>query len=294
MFIYKHVTINGLSLRPFEFQRELAMEAYLIENQEVLALQTPGEEFKGVEIISNEFHLRDAGVKDHHHGRLDLLAKFGEDYLGIIELKLGRITSEHLKQLEAYLDQRDQIIKQQHLTGNDEKEKKWIGILVGNTIEPELMNSIRTGYKAEGDIPIVAMTINRFKDDYGNIFVITDSYFDEAFKGKDYSKYEFNGESYNKGRLVLAVIKYYVGIHPELSYSDLEREFPKELQGSEVFTTEEKAKDKTIRRNFRDESEILKLGDMSRIAVSTQWGAVNILKFIKRVIQLNLPIITIK
>lgn len=50
--IFKHVTAGGIHLEPMDFQRELAMEAYLIENKDVLTLDP--KFLNSVEIIDTE------------------------------------------------------------------------------------------------------------------------------------------------------------------------------------------------------------------------------------------------
>jgi hypothetical protein len=52
MKIYKHLTANAINLVPFDFLRELSMEAYLIENPMVLTLDNDG--FEDVEILEDE------------------------------------------------------------------------------------------------------------------------------------------------------------------------------------------------------------------------------------------------
>lgn len=99
-------------------------------------------------------------------------------------------------------------------------------------------------------------------------------------KPKDYTKYNFKGQKLGKNRLVLAVIKDFTEKNPGLTYEDLKKEFPDKLQGSETFTTLEKAKQKKGRRNFTKKHEIIRLSDET-IAVSTQWGIKNIDRFIK-------------
>ena len=109
-----------------------------------------------------------------------------------------------------------------------------------------------------------------------------------AVKGKkDTSKYSFNGESLPKGRLVLAVVKYYVGKHPESSFDDLKKAFPGEWFGkgknAAVFVRLSEAENlfesKGHRRHFFKEGESIQLSD-DVIAVSNQWGVGNIGDFV--------------
>jgi hypothetical protein len=52
MKLLRHFTANEEQLEPFPFRRELSMEAYLIENEGVLALDD--DVFSSVEIVEEE------------------------------------------------------------------------------------------------------------------------------------------------------------------------------------------------------------------------------------------------
>lgn len=107
--------------------------------------------------------------------------------------------------------------------------------------------------------------------------------------GKDYTKYFFNGNKYGKNRLVLAVVKDYVNNNPTITYEELQVVFPNSLQGIETFTTETEAKQKKDRRNFIKKNELITLSNAT-IAVSTQWGIVNIEPFINHCKRMNIDI----
>ena len=106
---------------------------------------------------------------------------------------------------------------------------------------------------------------------------------------RDYSRYLYNGQTYGKNRLVLAVIKDFVRKNPALSYNQLKEKFPDKLQGSETFTTEKNAKQKKDRRNFIKPNELVVLTD-EVIAVSTEWGLFNITHFISHCIEMDIEI----
>jgi hypothetical protein len=104
-----------------------------------------------------------------------------------------------------------------------------------------LANKIINGYQTE-EIPIAALTLQRFRSGDGNIFIATDTYFKNVLQGKDFSKYIFNGKTLGKSRLVFEVVKDYIDSHSNTSYSELELIFPKSCQGTRgVFTTVELA-----------------------------------------------------
>lgn len=262
MFIYKQLTINNIILDDFPFDREISMAAYIIENEEILSL---GDDFGEISIIDGEISLLSGG-------RIDILVEYGNEYLTIVELKLGEIDRKTISQLEKYLQEREQILKKDNIKDLfADSEPKWIGIIAGKTIDPEIALEIRKGKYFQDSIPIAALTINRFKSNDGQVYVITDKYAPEKVKGKDYSKYLFNGNEYRKGRLVLAVVKKYLEGNSKLSYKQLLEIFPDSLQGSlGVLRRIEEIKDQ--KRYFTKPEELLKTGDGKEIALCTQWG----------------------
>ena len=289
MYLHKHISANNVVIDNFPFQREIAMEAYLIENPTVLSMETDG--FNDVEILKCEVTLLDGRIDKNSDGRIDILAKYGQEYLAVVELKLGELTETHLTQLESYLKERQQILQKFPDTWDQtvSNQPKWIGVMIGATINPDLMLKIRKGYYYDNDIPIAALTINRYKGKDSNVYVVTDTYFIERVKNKDYTKYIFNGQKFGKNRLVLAVIRDYVEKNPTVTCSELRTKFPHSLQGRETFTTETEAKQKPDRRNFIEPDELITLTDET-IAVSTQWGLANINPFIDHCRKMNIEI----
>ncbi len=265
-------------MKPYPFWKELAMEAYLLENEEILKLDD--QNFSDVVVVDAELALK-AGRKSGD-GRIDILAKYGGEYLGIVELKLNEINEESLGQLQDYLNVRGQILAIGD-NWNEENPPKWVGVLVGSSISPRLQELLSNGYEYDG-IPIAGMTIRRFRSEGNEIFVVADTYFKFNYTTKDYSKFIFNGEEFNKGRLVNAVMKHYVEMNPNISFAKLSHDFPKWVQGSfGVFTTVEEAEDIFQRwghkRHYIKPEETIKLDDQT-IATCTQWNPENIQKFI--------------
>ncbi len=90
------------------------------------------------------------------------------------------------------------------------------------------------------------------------------------------SKYSLNGSPFlAANRFVLEVVKTFVARHPNMSFSELERVFPSELQGSTgVIRSIDYIKTKNYKgqRFFEDASSILISGDGVQFAVSTQWS----------------------
>ena len=93
---------------------------------------------------------------------------------------------------------------------------------------------------------------------------------------KDFTKYSFEGQIYNKRNLVLAVVRAFLRKSPETTFDALKNIFPDEIRGGHgVFRPAEEAEkrfqDSGYRRHFLD-GDVLTTSDKRRIAVSNQWG----------------------
>ncbi|MEP2980687.1 MAG: hypothetical protein ABJO86_14440 [Lentilitoribacter sp.] len=286
MKILRHFTANDEKLDRFDFRRELSMEAYLVENEGILALDEP---FIDVNVIAEELTLKQGRSSKDTDGRIDLLVTYAQEYIGVVELKLGQLTEVHLQQLEDYLKTKDGILKEYPNIIPKElaPSPKWVGVLVGNSIEEKLASKIAAGHTTKhGDIPIAALTLQRFRSEKGNVYVVTESYFKDTSSNRDTSKYLFNDRQLGKGRLVLEVVKKFVAKNPDITYPALEKAFPKHCQGSKgVFSTLDEANqifsNTNQKRHFLKPDEIIQLED-TKIAVSNQWGIGNIDNFIHK------------
>lgn len=288
MEIFRQITANNIGLKDYPFIKELAMEAYLLENEDILKLDN--DNFSDVNVLDEEIALK-AGRKNKN-GRIDILASYGGEYLGIVELKKGQIDNDSLNQLEDYLNQKEQILsKGDYWTEN--YSPKWIGVLVGSSICPILQEKLLKGYKFN-NIPIAGLVLKRFRSERNEIFVISDTFFKYDYSSKDYSKFVFNSGVYNKGRLINAVIRRYIELNPEITYSELKKVFPDNIQGGHgVFTDYISAmnvlKETGYKRYYLKDSEVIQLKD-SKIATCTQWNPVNTDLFIKASKKVNLSI----
>lgn len=295
MKLLRHLTANEEQLENFPFRRELSMESYLVENEGVLALDD--DAFSDVVIIQEELTLKQGRSSKDTDGRIDILLTYSNEYIGVVELKLGELNEIHLEQLKDYLLIKDQIIKQfpDILDSSISPEPKWVGVLVGSSIKPDLAEKISQGLTVSG-VQIAALTIQRFRGKNGSIYVTTDIYFKNNSINKDIRKYHFNNSSYGKGRLVLAVLKQHINNNPSIRFAELENDFPKITQGSlGVFFSENEARkiyENTGRtRHFIKPNELIKIQDET-IAVSSQWGIKNIDKFVSRAKKLGYEINT--
>ena len=158
MQLFKHLTANNIKLVPYNFLRELSMEAYLIENRNVLILDN--DNFSDIEIIDVELSLKSGRKTKKTDGRIDILAIYDQLTLAIIELKLGELNQLHLEQLEDYLTERNQILDKyrEQLEIENNEEVKWRGILVGSSIDSNLENGT---YEANGKFGISKKQMTR-------------------------------------------------------------------------------------------------------------------------------------
>ncbi len=152
-------------------------------------------------------------------------------------------------------------------------------------IESELYERLEN--HAEGfDTPanVIEKLLNHF-DSCSNTHPIEPASRTEKRK-KDTTKYSFNGHSYGKGKLVLAIVKDHVSRHPNVSFDDLRTVFPRDLQGSigvinKYDFVQKNYMNKPHKRHFVKSDELIQLSDCT-IAVCTEWGVGNINNIIEQ------------
>jgi len=174
--IFKQVAPKSIELKEFKFRWELNMEAFLIENPQLLET----EEYSEVKIIRNQLPIKSGRKSKGSDGRIDLLANISNKYLSIIELKNSTINKNHLQQLEDYLSEfskeKEKYIrklKSEYNISGDEL----LGIIVGTDIEPDIILKLNKGY-IFNKIPIIGITINRYYSSIDNkeVFVLAETY----------------------------------------------------------------------------------------------------------------------
>lgn len=110
---------------------------------------------------------------------------------------------------------------------------------------------------------------------------------------KDHSQYEFMGDTYKKGRLILAIVKQHIADGKVTNFSDLQKAFPDNLQGAKGVVRLYRLvpdKDKGIgpdshKRYFVDGGEVIdKFVPGEDVVVCREWGAKNAEKFIQHAI----------
>lgn len=103
---------------------------------------------------------------------------------------------------------------------------------------------------------------------------------------KDYTRYLFQGNSFNKRKLVLSVIQQWFSENKPSQLTELLQAFPQEIRSGGLFVPVDDAKDiygrQGIYRHFLGDGEILEFSDSTQYAVSNQWGKGNIEKFINQ------------
>lgn len=98
-------------------------------------------------------------------------------------------------------------------------------------------------------------------------------------KGRDYTKYEFQGNVYGKGPLVLAVVKEYQKKHTSASLDTLKSVFPRK-EFHVPFDVVESARKAKKGRFFLDKDDRIKIANGIAV-VTNQWTKDKIDLFIK-------------
>lgn len=289
MYIEKMMSINGIALESYPFEREVFLEGFLTEH--LNHISPPGYEASGLDPV-NQIQIKGGGPGDSD-GRIDLafeLAAEESNTWVLAELKVWKLTVAHLNQLLRYLAQDNQLVKGiQNRLGRDVSPRRWIGVLVGESIEADLAAALVNGtwttlpgvelppgFENRQDVEIGAAVIQRFRERGSNaVYVMADKYFLAEPSGntrRDYSKFSFDEGTnwYGAGKFVREYIKDYCRRMQPKEMAELAKVFPKALQGNfEVVASEDKVRD-----HSRYTSEVYELG-MGGYVVCTQWGYAN-------------------
>ena len=103
---------------------------------------------------------------------------------------------------------------------------------------------------------------------------------------KDFTRYLFKNQEYNKRKLVLAVIKQWIVENAPQTFEELVKVFPQSLHRGDLFVTKTEAEEVSRRQNgknryFVGEDEIICFADSSCYAVSNQWNINSVSAFIE-------------
>lgn len=118
------------------------------------------------------------------------------------------------------------------------------------------------------------------KDEMGNVVSSSYAKSDMTKKPAKRTLYKLNGEGpYSKRELVLLVVTQYQMEHPDFTFEQIERAFPKNLQGSygvvrPLSWIKEKAElgSDHLNRYYTEEKDLLTSADGIKFAVCNQWG----------------------
>jgi hypothetical protein len=113
-------------------------------------------------------------------------------------------------------------------------------------------------------------------------------------------QYQFEGDTYGVGPLVLAVVKKYVKDHPGCDFADVQAAFPKKLRGGDGVvqlsinvSDKDKGKIDGKKRYFVGSDEVIILDSGEELIVSNQWTKEKMPDFIKNASSLGYTIIQI-
>ena len=111
---------------------------------------------------------------------------------------------------------------------------------------------------------------------------------------RDYTRYVFDGDIYNKRKLVLAVVKRWVALNNPQSIDELQRAFPQNLKAGGLFVPVSVAREvharQGIYRHFLGHEETFAFSDSTEYALSNQWAKNGISEFIKLASSIGLEI----
>lgn len=171
MNLFKQIAAKNTEITEFPFFSELNIEAFIIENPQILS----NDKINNPEIIDSQIHLK-AG-RSEGDGRIDLLAKTDNDILLIIEIKNGKLKEEHYKQLTDYIsafEKRKIDIMKEVDTQNDYSNYEIKGLLIGLDITEDLKNTLLKGSESLNS-EIIGIIINRYRtSDSMENYILTD------------------------------------------------------------------------------------------------------------------------
>lgn len=111
---------------------------------------------------------------------------------------------------------------------------------------------------------------------------------------RDHSKFVFKGVTYNKRKLVLAVVQDWLIANKPVTYDKLTEAFPNNIRSGGLFHSLDEAKETYerhgIERHFLKDDEIIPLSDHPPVALSNQWGAGNHTNFVDHALAMDFEI----
>ena len=213
--LYSRLSANSVLLENYDFQSERIMEAYLIENPDVLKL----DDSDTVSILGSQLPVSKRSGK----GFIDLLVSYNPSLVAIVELKKGILSKEDFKQLNDYFSDLKESFKDNKflLDAIDSGVSlRWRGVLIGTGVEQDLLNSVGSLSMGDDNYPFSMIVLRRYRDkSSGQVFISSDIY--TSKKGRQTFKYSFMGTKYPQYKIVHALVKQYLLDNPDVSFKDL-------------------------------------------------------------------------
>lgn len=221
--LFKQAYANQIDLQSVPFKTEMLMEAFLIENPDILSIS---DDKATVQIIDRQIFLQDARSGRQTSGKLDLLIYVegsSKEYLAIVELKNEALKDIHLAQLHDYLsyfsdkDKRDEILKGKISKTFLSRKYELIGILIGPNIEQGLKSNFLNGnsyFEINGfKIETFGMTLNRFiAKDRNESYLLSETFTKSTsqfnrIRYTTWEEYEAQQVSRNNNPVILEILK---------------------------------------------------------------------------------------
>lgn len=304
--------MNMYELTEIPFSSEIAIEALLLENPQMLQIDRT---LTKARIIRHEISLLDAAGREEQ--RINLLLQT-ERFCVMVKIVAGEINEQHVKELKRCLAQKEDIYSRYCTEKNLPTD--WFGLFIGSHVSEGIQKSLHQGlslYKC----PIAAIILRQFQSSSSTPFLLREVLAGNFFKiesnqsvdtlpalvatpskrtatiakpkkkkkdkkresEKDYTKYRFKGKSYNKGKLVNAVFQQIVAERPNITLTELQSYFPEKIHpGQKVFVLKEDAMRLKVKRHHLRPEQIIHLADAD-VCTSSQWSKDSLPQFIEHV-----------
>lgn len=273
LLVFKNGQVTSTQQKPFLF--ELAMEGYIADYPAILSNAKLGLE---------EPEVMDVEEKIATNCRIDILMRYTNDAIAVVELKNVLVDDKALQQLIKYLQIKQEELKKK---AEGDEDTSLIGILVG----PEIDNAVKQNIEANGSLQgflIYGVELQRYYDE-GSWYIVTNWYAPKPILGKkDHTKYILNGNKdmlLGKGRLVYKVIEDYMAKNYGVSFADLQKIFPDTLRKVKSIKVKHHVVELEVNVDPQDRyaryfRTPLICSD-GNVVVSSQWGIGNIASFIE-------------
>jgi hypothetical protein len=185
--VYKQLAAQTIQFNDFPFISETSMEAFIIENQNILST----DEEISVRFVTNQFFLENGRPSKDTDGRIDMLFEIDDKYLAIIELKKGVVIKDNIEQLKDYLTVFKQSKEAASKKFGIKKDRELIGIIIGSDIDPDIKSDLLSGQISKAmKINIIGMTISRYcSEDKSEVYIFAERFAEEE---SDFTRIRFD------------------------------------------------------------------------------------------------------